>query len=450
MTKKNMTASIGWLVLTLLMLGMSWSAAVSPATDVAADSDEVGIVEETMDPLALPENDVPVGQQGWDPSAELIGSRTESAKTYLGEDGERVTLLAAGPVHYLEDGSWEDIDLNMVSTAEGWEVTKNTFETQFSDDTGAGISVQVHPNVDPIRFGVNPIPMFFMGEDFNPMPYMDTPSQEGIETGANVIRYPLTDNAEVDYQVSQIGVKQTLNLRDMPTVPDGFEGHFGLQETMILPSGYALFIGDAMVEDAKLVTTNETIDIRNVETGERIAVLERPMMFDMATADSENPDGYLGLYVIRAFGEVIEIATVVDTEWLLADERVYPVQLDPSLSVRDQRTGYAFYYRYSSWWGSTTYERAYGSNYWNSMVTCRGRASSQSCTTSSSYSWYYRYTWYRFDLANALPSGATVTDADFVSHVGRYRSGSARFQATVVKSGTSQSSNMIDASSYLV
>ena len=449
MTKKNMTASIGWLVLTLLMLGMSWSAAVSPAADVAADSDEVGIAEETIDPLALPENDVPVGQQGWDPSAELIGSRTESAKTYLGEDGERVTLLAAGPVHYLEDGAWEDIDLNMVSTAEGWEVTKNTFETQFSDDTGAGISVQVHPNVDPIRFGVNPTPMFFMGEDFNPMPYVDTPSQEGIETGANVIRYPLTDNAEVDYQVSQIGVKQTLNLRDMPTVPDGFEGHFGLLETMILPSGYALFIGDSMVEDAKLVTTNETIDIRNIETGERIAVLERPMMFDMATADSENPDGYLGLYVIRAFGEVIEIATVVDTEWLLSEERVYPVQLDPSLSVRDQRTGYAYYYRYSSWWGSTTYERAYGTNYWNSMITCRGRASSQSCTTSSSYSWYYRYTWYRFDMANALPSGATVTDADFVSHVGRYRSGSARFQATVVKSGTSQGSNMIDANSYL-
>ena len=52
-------------------------------------------------------------------------------------------------------------------------------------------------------------------------------------------------------------------------------------------------------------------------------------------------------------------------------------------------------------------------------------------------------------MANALPSGATVTDADFVSHVGRYRSGSANFKATVVKSGTSQNSNMIDASSYL-
>ena len=205
------------------------------------------------------------------------------------------------------------------------------------------------------------------------MPYVDTPSQEGIETGANVIRYPLTDNAEIDYVVSEIGVKQTLNIREKPVVPDGFEGYFGLQETMILPSGYALFIGDAMVEDAKLVTTNESIDIRHIETGEKLAQLDRPLMFDMATAESDNPEGYLGLYVIRAFGEVIEIATVVDTEWLLSEERVYPVQIDPSLSVRDNRTGYAYYYRYSSRWGTRTYERAYGSNYWSSLTTCRGR-----------------------------------------------------------------------------
>ena len=116
------------------------------ASDAAADSDEVGIVEETMIHWRYLRTTCQLASK-WDPSAELIGSRTESAKTYLGEDGERVTLLAHGPVHYLEDGSWEDIDLNMVSTADGWEVTKNTFETQFSDETGAGISVQVHPNV---------------------------------------------------------------------------------------------------------------------------------------------------------------------------------------------------------------------------------------------------------------------------------------------------------------
>ena len=124
MTKKNMTASIGWLVLTLLMLGMSWSAAVAPATDLAMGAEENENVEETIDPLALPENDVPVGEQGHDPALELIGSRTETAKTYLGEDGEKTTILNAGPIHYLEDGAWQDIDLNIVSNADGWEVKK--------------------------------------------------------------------------------------------------------------------------------------------------------------------------------------------------------------------------------------------------------------------------------------------------------------------------------------
>ena len=61
MTKKNVTTSIGWLVLTLLMLGMSWSAAVAPATDVASGAEEIDIVDESEDVLALPENDVMVG-----------------------------------------------------------------------------------------------------------------------------------------------------------------------------------------------------------------------------------------------------------------------------------------------------------------------------------------------------------------------------------------------------
>ena len=63
MTKKNMTASIGWLVLTLLMLGMSWSAAVSPATDVAMDSDEVETVEEVVPESTPVESDD--SKQGW-------------------------------------------------------------------------------------------------------------------------------------------------------------------------------------------------------------------------------------------------------------------------------------------------------------------------------------------------------------------------------------------------
>ena len=170
MTKKNVTTSIGWLVLTLLMLGMSWSAAVAPATDVASGAEEIDIVDESEDVLALPENDVMVGLDEFDPAKELLGSRTENSKTYIGEDGERLAVVGAGAMHYLEDGSWEEIDLNIDSTATGWEVTKNSFETQFSNNLQDGVTIQLDENIDPIRFGLNPMPAWFFGEGLKHSP----------------------------------------------------------------------------------------------------------------------------------------------------------------------------------------------------------------------------------------------------------------------------------------
>ena len=192
------------------------------------------------------------------------------------------------------------------------------------------------------------MPAWFFGEGFSPMPYIEEPTTEAISVGANVIRYPVNTNAEIDYVVTSDGVKQNLNIRDMPFAPDGFEGHFGLQETMIIPSGYALFIEDSMIEEGgKLTTTNSSIDVRNLETGELLVTIGRPLIYDQSNFNGESPDGHLGLYVIRSYGEVIEIATVVDTEWLLSEERVYPVQSDPTINQGTQRSGYAYYYRTS-------------------------------------------------------------------------------------------------------
>ena len=47
-----------------------------------------------------------------------------------------------------------------------------------------------------------------------------------------------------------------------------------------------------------------------------------------------------------------------------------------------------------------------------------------------------------------MPSGATVTGVDYENHVGRYRTGSRTFEVAVMKSGSSQSSTMIDPASY--
>ena len=89
--------------------------------------------------------------------------------------------------------------MNMVSTAEAGKSRRILSDIA---PTMLALEYQFRSiRKDPIRFGVNPIPMFFMGE-VSTNAIQDTPSQEGIDR-CYVIRYPLTDT-EVDYQVSQI------------------------------------------------------------------------------------------------------------------------------------------------------------------------------------------------------------------------------------------------------
>ena len=52
--EKKMTIGGSWLLLTLLMIGMSWSAAVAPATDTLQTPETENAEDTEGDPLSLP------------------------------------------------------------------------------------------------------------------------------------------------------------------------------------------------------------------------------------------------------------------------------------------------------------------------------------------------------------------------------------------------------------
>ena len=45
------------------------------------------------------------------------------------------------PVHYLDNGVWEEIDLNIESTESGWAVTENTYQAILSDELVKGVEM---------------------------------------------------------------------------------------------------------------------------------------------------------------------------------------------------------------------------------------------------------------------------------------------------------------------
>jgi hypothetical protein len=49
-------------------------------------------------------------------------------------------ITAQEPLHYIDSiGSWEPIDLNIMATANGWEVKENLFEVSFSPEVQNGV-----------------------------------------------------------------------------------------------------------------------------------------------------------------------------------------------------------------------------------------------------------------------------------------------------------------------
>jgi len=338
----------------------------------------------------------------YEPSDELIGMRDQTTKTYITEDGKFAQLNHATPVHFIDDsGAWGDIDLNVVATSNGWEVTENSFETHFAPEMAYGVAVQPNQFVDPIITGIAPMIVTLDQTGTAPEPYYVAPSEEGVTVGGNVLRYPVAEGFDLDYTVESTQLKQQLVIRERPVLEPN-AAWFGLSETMQIPSGYALYLGDTMLGE-EMTQTQESLEIRHMETGEILAEIPVPVVIEEG---SEGP--YTATFFIQVYGPQVVITTAVEADWLMSDDRVFPLAIDPTIKVYQNAGGYCYrYYRncYSSSYGYTF--KYYG---------------------SVRYMPWHRYT---FTSSNALPTGATV---DSIKQISTYSYKSGSNSATITAS----------------
>ncbi|MGY8702616.1 MAG: hypothetical protein ACKVHH_07945, partial [Candidatus Poseidoniales archaeon] len=110
------------LLLCALMALMPFSSMVDNQVS-ETDYTESETAEQKDDPFRLPEI---VEQVNWEYNLEdeLQGMRDINQKAFV-NDGQISVVTSSEPLHYLEAGTWENIDTNIVPTAFGWEVTKN-------------------------------------------------------------------------------------------------------------------------------------------------------------------------------------------------------------------------------------------------------------------------------------------------------------------------------------
>ncbi len=414
--KKTVTGGVGIALLLCILMALTPMSGLVQ-NDAPKETAEFAIADEASeDFFALPEVNEPI-QYEFDESSELEGMRAMNQKAFLTEDGETALLTSAEPLHYMSSvGSWDVIDLNIKATANGWVVEDNIYKVTFAPEAADGISITVNENVDPIITGVNPMVMTFDESGTMPVPHVVTPSQEGASVGGNVLRYPIAEGFDLDYTVESNQVKQNLVIRDRPVL-EGDAAWFGLSEQMRLPIGYGLYLGDDILREEVTITQDE-LTIRNLETGALLATIPVPTVLEM---NSTEP--YHATYIVQVFGDTVVLSTVVETDWLMDEDRQFPLAIDPSVKVFSANGGYCYvYYGYCYTGSSKRLYRYYGTLY------------------------YLPWSKYTFTSANALPTGATISDIYWKQYV----SGSTSYSSNAVKVSVMESCGMSNTYSYAI
>ena len=386
--KKTKTAMGGIGIAVLLCALMAFMPMTSLVDNTATDTvSNAEIVSEVDDFFKLPAT-IEQTTYEYDAAQELLGMRQMNTKGFLTEDGKIAQLTSDEPMHYLADsGAYEDINLNIMATPEGWEVTENIFTTSFGAEVASGVSIQPNQFVDPIVTGLNPMLVTIDITGTAPMPYHAAPATGDVEVGGNVIRYPLAEGFALDYSVDTTQVKQNLLIQERPVL-DEIAAYFGMTETIRLPMGYGLYL-DGVALGEEITTTQGELEIRNVESGELLATIPEPVVMEESATEP-----YYGTYFVQVHGPMVLLTTAVESDWLMSEDRAYPLALDPTIKVTSGSRGYCYvYYGYC-------YDNTYSYLY-------------------RYYGSYYYVPWHRyaFTSSSALPSGATVEEVNWKQYV---------------------------------
>jgi hypothetical protein len=242
---------------------------------------------------------------------ELVEKRDLYTKHYLNDDGTITAEIHSSPIHYkTETGEYDDIDLTIVPE-QNWEfeyaLKKNTLRAYFNDATDIEnstlVGVELINNQGVARW------ITFKMLDAAPA---------GSSYEANRFKYHnVFPNVDVEYTVTPERLKENIIVRD---------------SSALQPFTFTLKLDDGLEMQ---VQSNNDIHFIDRETGEVLWKIEAPFAVDSSEERKQTNN------VIYTFGKAVYqgveydsiTVEIQDDEFL--ENAVYPIEIDPSISIND-------------------------------------------------------------------------------------------------------------------
>lgn len=255
-----------------------------------------------------------------DETAKIIGEvesmRDEYTKVYLREDGTYSAIKSTEPFHYLKDDKWVDIDNTLVKTedSDGNVVLtnqSNAFDVTLPTDMNSEVPITVKKDDVSIAFSINEVDSEKnIGAKVNKNSYKNDLTElqqmSNVEKlNSEVVYSDVTENVDVQYNITNNSIKESIIVSEKPT--EKTEYSFSISVKGLTAKQKA----DGSIEFKK--------GNKNV-----VFTIPAPFMFDSNNVFSEDIDVRMTKH-----GNEITLTYAPSYEWLGAEERTYPVTIDP-------------------------------------------------------------------------------------------------------------------------
>ncbi len=286
----------------------------APAEEPAPDMPEGEFVVPTADPVApvtTPARQATVFQKT-DNDGAAIAERAEEGEvvaqdtystTVETEEGSTIRKESTEPLNFLDEaGDWEEISTEVTKDGSRWTAEDHPLSPSFSDRADSDTAVSLESDGHEVSFSL----------DGSADSRAEADSTDGETT--DLLRFEdVRAGIDLEYQVEPGGVKETLVLAKAPKSAAKWT--------------WSIDVGDL----TPVLADHDVLELHNAE-GAVVMHVPTPVVWDSSGEEGMREPALINPTVglVQAADGAWEYSIEVDSEWLKASERVYPVSVDPT------------------------------------------------------------------------------------------------------------------------
>ncbi len=251
---------------------------------------------------------------------EVEEKRDEYTKVYKKSDGTYTAIMTEEPLHYLNDGVWEEINNSMSLNGNLYTNLDNLFNVEFPESIDSNENLTVEKDGYELSFSVDNIEESSAVVE-NDIVVSDTNipvADEAIaQTQSSVTYNDVAEDTDLQYIVTPNSIKENIIVSDKESVKDTYTFTF---ETNGLDA--------EKLDDGSVIFKDENNEIK--------FRIPRPVMTDANFTFSYDID----VVLIENADGTISLEYSPSSDWTSSSDRAYPITIDPAIVVENKEVSW--------------------------------------------------------------------------------------------------------------